>query len=213
MTGEVQRPAVNIVLYGDFNCPFSAVANSRAARLAAAGTVEVEWRCVEHDPSIGPCEAPLTDLQRSAFEAELDQIRELLTDDEPDRFRVPSRRLNTRDLNRIYAETPVTQRAALRAALFDAYWWDDIDLTDVAVVAAIVDGLTRDGDTNGPEMRPGARVAARDVAAWQQQWRDLAHSIVPAMVLPDGYISRGLGALARLAGLSVSVPSPRRSAG
>ncbi|MEJ7801036.1 MAG: DsbA family protein, partial [Ilumatobacter sp.] len=120
MSGEREEPAPTVVIFGDFNCPFSALANSRASRLAAAGGVRVDWRCVEHDPSIGPCETPLTDRQRADFEAELAQIRDLLTANEHDRFRVPSRRLNTRDLNLIYAATPPQEREALRTALFDA---------------------------------------------------------------------------------------------
>src|SRR5438309_11493539 len=47
-----REAAVKLVIYGDFNCPFSALASDRAARLEATGRVVVEWRAVEHDPSI-----------------------------------------------------------------------------------------------------------------------------------------------------------------
>ena len=203
-----------VVVYGDFNCPFSGLANARASRLAAAGGVQVDWRCVEHDPSIGPCESPLTEQQRAGFEAELAQIRDMLTADELDRFRVPSRRLNTRDLNVLYASTPPDRRQPLRTALFDAIWRDDLDLTDDAVVRDIVDPIVSEARPDRAA-RSGASTdtAARIVATWQQEWSELPRPIVPMMILPQGDVSRGLGALARLASGSVSPPSPRRATG
>src|SRR4051794_9779857 len=41
--------ARRVVLYGDFNCPWSYLASRRAALLAAVGVV-IDWRAVEHDP-------------------------------------------------------------------------------------------------------------------------------------------------------------------
>lgn len=38
----------HLVLYGDFNCPWSYLASRRAALLATDG-VTVDWRAVEHD--------------------------------------------------------------------------------------------------------------------------------------------------------------------
>lgn len=183
-----------VVVYGDFNCPFSALANSRASRLAAAGVISVDWRCVEHDPTIGPHESPLTESQRAEFEAELNRIRDLLTADESDRFRVPSRRLNTRDLNVIHAATSPARRQALRTALFEAFWCDDLDLTDDAVVDELVERVEL-LDVTGRRRS----MAVRTVAGWQREWEDLPRRIVPMMLLPDGDVSRGLGALARLA--------------
>lgn len=192
-----------MVIYGDFNCPFSAVASRRADRLVEAGRLRVDWRAVEHDPTIGPHETPLTPEQRAAFEHELVQIASLLGDDEPYVFRVPSRRLNTRDLNRVYVATPPPERAVVRSALFDAYWRDDRDLTAAAVIDEVVGNATQaTGDVDGE----------RAVTGWQTEWAGLPEPIVPAMVLENGYVSRGLGALARLASRSVAAPAPDRSA-
>ena len=213
MNVEHDELAPTIVVCGDFNCPFSALANSRAGLLVAAGGIRVDWHCVEHDPTIGPCESPLTEPQRAGFEAELDQIRDLLDADEPDRFRVPSRRLNTRDLNVLYASTPPEERQPLRTALFDAIWCDDLDLTDDAVVAEIVNSLVSAGPDAAARSEGPTDTAARTVATWQQQWSALPRPIVPMMILPHGDVSRGLGALARLASGSVSAPSPRRATG
>lgn len=198
----------SVVIYGDFNCPFSALANDRANRLAALGRLNVDWCSVEHDTTIGPHDTPLTSAQAAAFRAELDQIADILTPDETVRFRVPSRRLNTRDLNRTYAAMPDAHRPALRTAIFDAYWVDDRDLTSDLVIAEIVDAIA-------PSRRPdhvSDDEAKRRVVTWQREWEELPRPIVPTMIIDHGYVSRGLGALARLASGSVSVPSPRRTA-
>jgi hypothetical protein len=50
----------------------------------------------------------------------------------------------------------------------------------------------------------------RDTAVasrWQHEFEALPRPITPTLVLPDGYISRGLGALARLADLAAAVRS------
>ena len=47
---------MRLVIYGDFNCPFSALASDRAARLERAAVAEVDWRAVAHDlriPTVG----------------------------------------------------------------------------------------------------------------------------------------------------------------
>jgi hypothetical protein len=44
-------------------------------------------------------------------------------------------------------------------------------------------------------------LGARDVVAarkWQDEYEALPRPITPTLVLPDGYVSRGLGALERL---------------
>ncbi|MFP5488545.1 MAG: DsbA family protein [Acidimicrobiia bacterium] len=194
--------APSIVIYGDFNCPFSAVADARSARLAADGLVIVDWRCVEHDPTIGPHDTPLTTDQQSSFDAELAQIGDLLDDGEPNHFRTPSRRLNTRDLNQLYASAAASVRPSLRSALFRAYWFDDLDLTDDAVVKAVTEAICN--SAHADEARPNGR---RLAATWQQEWNALPRAVVPTMVLPDGYVSRGLGALSRLSNGSISASS------
>lgn len=210
MSARATDAIPSVLIYGDFNCPFSALANARANRLAAAGRLSVVWRCVEHDTTIGPHETPLTTAQAAAFRTELEQIAGLLASDEPDRFRVPSRRVNTRDLNRIYAATPPARRAALRTAIFDAYWVHDRDVTADCVLDEIIDALAVDRSSHHD--RASDEEANRSVATWQREWEALPRPVVPTMIIDDGYISRGLGALARLASDAVSAPSPRRSA-
>jgi hypothetical protein len=43
---------MHLIVYGDFNCPFSYLASQRVDELARLGQAEVEWRAVEHDPAL-----------------------------------------------------------------------------------------------------------------------------------------------------------------
>ena len=51
-------------------------------------------------------------------------------------------------------------------------------------------------------MAEDADIAAR----WQREWDATEKKMVPMLVLPDGYISRGLGALKRLADMIADEP-------
>lgn len=176
------RP-VRLVMYGDFNCPYSALASRRAATLERRGELAVDWRSVEHDPSIPLDGELMTGRSRQGVERELRQIRELLTEGEPDVLRVPPKRVNTSLVTRAYAAKPPLVRAVLREQVFATYWQDGEDLTDPAVVLRLC------GDGDDP------LIAAR----WRGEWLALPRPIVPVLVMPDGYVSRGLGALDRLA--------------
>lgn len=174
---------MRLVVYGDFNCPFSALASARVADLEQRGMAEVDWRAVQHDTSISSSGELIPEYRRRDFERELDQIRNLLVIGEPDRLRLPERRANTRIANEAFAATPLSLRPAVREEFFSAYWADGDDLSDARLVDRIA-GRPRD---------------RRTADGWQHRWMSLPRPTVPAMVLPDGYISRGLGALARLA--------------
>jgi hypothetical protein len=73
----------------------------------------------------------------------------------------------------------------LRRRLFAAVWVEGRNISDPAEIESL-GGVERD-----------------DVTAhrWQDEFETLPRPITPTLVLPDGYISRGLGALARLAEL------------
>lgn len=191
-----------IVVYGDFNCPFSALAAERSARLERAGLARVDWRCVEHDPSIGPNEYPLTGAHHDQYAAEIEHVRSLAVDGEADAFRVPSRRLNTRDLNHTYASADTGRRASLRQALFAAYWIHDLDVTDDAVLESLIDDVPPT-----PSADPGSSrsdVAEFFVRTWSAEWHDIGRGTVPVVLTDDGTVARGLDALDLLAGLGRS---------
>ncbi len=188
---------VELIVYGDFNCPFSALASARASRLEQLGVAHVDWRAVEHAPDTPPAGNEVTDELRTELQRELEQIRGLLAPNEPDRLTLPSRQPNTRLATAAFAATPVTERRAMRERLFGAYWSEGADLTDDMTLARI--GAT------------GTDTAT--AAQWRDEWTALTDPIVPVMVLPNGYVSRGLGALTRLARLAGDTNDAGRQAG
>jgi len=180
------RHPVELIVYGDFNCPFSALASARVSRLERLGAAHVDWRAVEHAADIPPEGVEVTGELEAQLRRELDQVRSLLTTDEPDRLSLPSRQPNTGQAIAAYAATPAPDRPAMRDRLFAAHWSEGADLTDATTLARL--GMT------GTD--------AATAAQWRGEWIALTEPIVPVMVLPDGYVSRGLGALARLAKLA-----------
>ncbi|MBI5087676.1 MAG: DsbA family protein [Actinobacteria bacterium] len=181
-----ERQPVELIVYGDFNCPFSALASVRVSRLERVGAVHVDWRAVEHAPDIPPAGIELAGELASELKRELEQIRGLLSAGEPDWLALPTRQVNTRLATAAFAGTPAPDRPAMRDRLFAAHWSEGADLTDDAT-------LSRLGATT---------IDTATAAQWREEWTALTDPIVPVMVLPDGYVSRGLGALARLAKLA-----------
>jgi 2-hydroxychromene-2-carboxylate isomerase len=61
---------VKVIIYGDFNCPYSYLASQRADRLARGGIARVDWRAVEHDHGLALTGAP-AEADRAAWDTEL----------------------------------------------------------------------------------------------------------------------------------------------
>lgn len=174
-----------LVVFGDFNCPFSALASRRGGALEEAGRVTVDWRAVEHDGAIPAAGKKLRGLDADDLDAELEQVRSLLLPGESLPLRRPPLRANTAAATAGYAAAAPAQRPALRAELFRRYWERGENLGDPAVLAA---AGVQDGD-------------ASTAAAWRDEWRAAGPPVVPLLVLPGGELRRGLDALAHLAGL------------
>ena len=64
---------MRMIVYGDFNCPYSYLASQRADRLVRLGTAEVDWRAVEHDPGL-PVTGVRAESAREDWEAELAEV-------------------------------------------------------------------------------------------------------------------------------------------
>jgi predicted DsbA family dithiol-disulfide isomerase len=176
---------MDLRIYGDFNCPFSRLASWRAARLEAAGIATVDWRAVEHDPAVPAAGQPVVGALADEIASELDQIRGLLREGESPDLALPPLRPNTAASTAAYAAVAPDGRGAAREALFSALWGRGLDIGDPEVLGDL--GL----DGRDPEL----------AAAWRSEWLGLDRPIVPVMALPDGRVSRGLGALQRLADL------------
>ena len=80
-----------------------------------------------------------------------------------------------------------SQDPTLRQRLFTALWSDGRDIGAGDELDQL-GGNRRDDDT---------------AATWQEEFDTLPEPVTPTLILPDGYVSRGLGALARLAELAI----------
>jgi predicted DsbA family dithiol-disulfide isomerase len=166
---------MTLTVYGDFNCPFSALASHRIDRLHETGKADVDFRAVERNPDYPLDGEALVGEKRKELEEEVEQVLGLLTPGDGEfHLRVPDAIPNTATMVQSYASTPTSD---LRRELYAAVWGD-------AVAAGVV---TADGTARQAE--------------WQNEYQAFEKPMVPTLVLEDGYVSRGLGALKRLADL------------
>jgi 2-hydroxychromene-2-carboxylate isomerase len=181
-----------LTIYGDFNCPFSALASVRADVLLAAGAYEVDWRAVQHDTAIPTAGEVVEGDTAAGLTDEVATIARLSEQDVRLQLVVPPVRSNTAAACAALAAAAGDGAARLRARLFAAVWAEGRNLSDPADLVGL-----------------GA-VGRDDVAArrWQDEFEALPQPMTPTLVLPDGYISRGLGALARLAEFVAASSSP-----
>jgi hypothetical protein len=179
MTASVPR---RLVVYGDFNCPYSALASVRVDALLAAGH-EIEWRAVQHDASMPAGGVDMKGEEAAKLKEEIDEVHALLRPGEVFELSMPKVRPNTAEASRVYAADPVPD---VRRRWFDWAW----------ARSGEPDAVAEDDDT---------------AARWQREWDATEKKMVPMLVLPDGYISRGLGALKRLADMLADEPKASTS--
>jgi predicted DsbA family dithiol-disulfide isomerase len=188
---------MELVVYGDFNCPYSCLASARADILVERGIAAVEWRAVEHDPSIPLPSEPVDGDLAVALDREVSEVSGLLRADETFPIRRPPVHPNSAAAVAVFAASPPDGSSQLRRSLFGALWFEGRDIGDRTVLAAL--GAEEGDDT-------------QRAAAWRAEWLRFDRRVVPMLVLPDGYVSCGLGALGRLADLASGSAAPRRSA-
>jgi predicted DsbA family dithiol-disulfide isomerase len=187
------RVATDLVVYGDFNCPYSCLASSRADALVARGDARIEWRAVEHDPAIPSPSEPVEGELAAMLDREVGEIRGLLGDRE--RFPIvrPPVHPNSATATAAFAAAPPPQADELRRQLFTALWFDGRDIGVTDVVAELGGDATVAADAAGD--------AALRVVSWRAAWSALAPRVVPMLVFADGRVARGVEGLARLAEL------------
>ena len=180
-----------LTIYGDFNCPFSALASVRADALLAASAYEIDWRAIQHDTAIPTAGETVEGDTAAMLSAEIATILELSDDDVRLHLTVPPVRSNTAAASATFAAVVGDDADRLRRRLFAAVWAEGRNIGEPA-------GLGRLG------------VDCRDdviARRWQDEFEALPRPITPTLVLPDGTVSRGLGALTRLAGFVAATPS------
>jgi 2-hydroxychromene-2-carboxylate isomerase len=179
-----------LTVYGDFNCPFSALASVRADVLRAAGAYEIDWRAVQHDTAIPIAGEAVDGDTAAALADEVAAIADLSEHDVRLHLVVPSVRSNTAAACAALAAAG-DDADRLRSRLFAAVWAEGRNLSDPA-------DLQRLGAAGREEVTAGR---------WQHEFEALPQPVTPTLVLPDGSTSRGFGALTRLAELVAATPS------
>jgi hypothetical protein len=181
---------MHLIIYGDFNCPFSALASARADVLVERRVAEVEWRPVEHDRNIADPSEAVEGTLAALLDREVAEVRDLVRPGEAFSITRPPVLPNTRRAVAAFASAPWHDDDDTRSRLFEALWRDGRDIGNAAEVDELAGG--------------GFAACAPLVAAWRTAWVDHKRPVVPMLVLPDGYVSRGLGVLARLADLAAT---------
>jgi 2-hydroxychromene-2-carboxylate isomerase len=230
---------MHLIVYGDFNCPYSCLASQRVDELARLGVAEVEWRAVEHDPALALTGTPRS-LDPERWQRELAELALLAGEDEQAPGVAPSVISNTGAAVAAYAEA-VTDgvQDGLRRSLFSEIWVNRRHLSSPYGVRQLVCALMYPAGTRSEQLAvpdlpsrihhraaPGAlpRLSGCTISPdggpltvdgygrvrrWRDEWLLGAQGMVPAVSLPDGMMT-GVAALTRLAELAGrTVAAPR----
>ncbi|MGN6576541.1 MAG: DsbA family protein [Nocardioides sp.] len=200
-----QQPADRIVLYGDFNCPWSYLAARRAAVLATDG-MQVDFRAVEHEPW-RPRRFTDSSVRFECLHEEMDTVLAQLLPGEDLPYALAGFVPYTRVAVAAYAEAYVAGVAdQVRQLLFEAFWMHGVDLGDTEVVRILLADALRSGSSRSEPVRewgyavdlagsPVTLTAFRLRAAWTDQWRDTGKETVPVLVTGDGRTRFGVDAV------------------
>lgn len=223
---------MKVIIYGDFNCPYSYLASQRADRLSRDGRAEIYWRAVEHDQKLAVTGTPAA-VGRAAWDRELGEVATLALPGEDAPAAPPPVISNTRAAVAAYAEAVVDRVAdGLRRRLFRAIWaqhrhvssayevrrlitgpvWPQEDIADRLASPDIPSLLDRDpdltrivrrsGGTIAPDGGPLSTAGWRRIRRWREEWLELPSQVIPAVVGPDQIVRSGIDGLRYLAGLA-----------
>jgi predicted DsbA family dithiol-disulfide isomerase len=174
-----------MVVYGDFNCPYSFAVNERLEALGAS----IEWRGHEHAPALPRPAARPSRAVAEQVSREVGEVREAAPEV---RVEVPERLPSSNLALAAYAAAVhADPRAAARFRLlaFRALWQDGRDISRPEVVGALLEeaGL------------PAQLSAAEEVpVAWEEGFASSGLPGVPAAVREDGTRMLGIVPLAEL---------------
>lgn len=227
---------MNMIVYGDFNCPYSYLASQRADLLSQAG-VPVEWRAVEHDWRL-PVTGSRSDADRAGWERELAEVASLALPGERVPDKPPVLVSNTKAAVAAFAEAVSDGVAGeLRRRVCDAIWvqglhlssayevrrlvtsvmWPQEDITDRLASPDIPSLLLRDtdmarivrrsGGTIAPDGGPLTTAGWRRIRRWRQEWLALPSQVIPAVIGPDQIVRPGIDGLRYLADLAITAGS------
>jgi hypothetical protein len=227
---------MHLIVYGDFNCPYSYLASQRVDALVRAGRAEVEWRAVEHDRRLA-----LTGTRSSSdparWQRELAEVAALAGPDEQAPGPAPALVSNTGAAVAACAEAVADGvQDELRRSLFSEIWVRRRHVSGPSEVRQLVRALMYpagppgeplavpdlparihhhaapgtlprlSGCTISPAGGPLTAGGHRRIGQWRREWLSGSGGVVPALSLPDGMLT-GPAALARLADLAAAAPA------
>lgn len=230
---------MRLIVYGDFNCPYSYLASQRVDALLRQRRAEVDWRAVEHNPRLSMTGTPVA-ADPGGWKRELVESRLLALPGEQPPEAAPTLISNTLAAVSAYAEA-VTDGVEhdLRRLLFDAIWVHGRHLSNAYDVRALVASITYppyplEPYLSSPELPPpgfgdpaplhitrilGATIAPNGIPVtttgwrrsrlWRTDWLDAAGPVVPVVVDPEGTALPGTRGLAYLAELLTDPQAPR----
>jgi len=213
-SADPEEVEMTLIIYGDFNCPYSYLASQRADLLSGAG-VAVHWRAVEHDCGL-PVTGSRSDIDRAAWDRELAEVDSLALPWEHVPVRPPDLISNTNAAVAAYAEA-VSDGVAdeLRRRLFRAIWVQGLHVSMVSEVRRLVTGVMwpqenitdrlaspdipslllqdpdlarivrRSGGTIAPGGVPLTTAGWQRIRRWRQEWLALPSQVTPAIIGPD----------------------------
>lgn len=184
---------MDLTIYGDFNCPYSALASYRLSWIEAARAARVTWCAVEHDPGIPLPSRPLEGRLASDLDRELEDVLGLLSPGEVFPLRRPPVQPNTHAVNQRFAGSvgrPLAHPGPVRRRVFRALWVKGDDLGDGTVLDRLaLPAIDRQHTAD----------------RWQAAYHSLPSQTVPSIVTKDGTFLAGTEALSMLAELGRSV--------
>lgn len=221
---------MRLIVYGDFNCPYSYLASQRVDALLRLGRAETDWRAVEHDPRLSMSGTP-SGADREAWKRELAEVRALALPAEDPPAAVPPLISNTLAAVSAYAEA-VTDgvQQELRRALFDAIWVQRRHVSSAYDVRPVITGVTYPqvpilpylssdlpapgvgdpdpwhmtrvlGGTITPNGIPLTTAGWRRAQRWRSEWLALPEQVVPTVIGHSGVVLPGVSGLEYLAQL------------
>lgn len=235
----VEEAVMTVIVYGDFNCPYSYLASQRADLLSRTGALVVDWRAVEHDRGLSVTGSP--DGDRAARDRELAEVASLAVPGEHVPATPPTVVSNTEAAVAAFAEAVSDGVSGeLRRRLFRAIWvdgrnissadevrrhitavmWPQEDVTARLASPDLPSLLLRDPDLTRVVRRSGGTII-RDgqplttagwcrIRRWRQGWLALPSQVIPTVIGPDDVVRSGTGALRYLAGLCAAADGQPR---
>ena len=228
---------MTVIVYGDFNCPYSYLASQRADLLSRTGIAAVDWRAVEHDQGL-PMTGSRPDGDRAAWDRELAEVASLGLPGEQIPAGPPAMISNTQAAVAAYAEA-VSDGVAdeLRRCVFAAIWARGLHLSSAPEVRRLITGVMwpqeditgqlaspdipsllirdpdlarivrRSGGTITPDGGPLTTAGWWRIRRWRLEWLTLPSQVIPAVIGPDQVVRSGTSGLRYLADLAAAAGS------